>query len=476
MSSVVAVATPIANSQRNKDRTMPFLRRKQTGSFYTADDLTAVMMNELVQSIPFDKRSNLFNLRFLEPCVGEGSFVFAYIAATQKLGFTKEQYRHLLDNIYVCDINDEALLSYRHTLSRLAVECFDIHLDDSYFSDHIGNSLLFNLESNDPIYTPIEEVFGSAAANSFDIVATNPPYKNLKAERSHYPSDEEYNADKTRYSTVTRQASQYLQYSVKGVNNIYKFFVEEIIERYAKKDGVISLLIPSSILTDKTCEALRKRIFSIAAIQSIKIIGEESNAVDAQQALCALLIHKAKKSKTMEICQNYGLPQAKTIAVETAKAIDAGLGHSILVLEPSEYRRLQKLKSFPTIKEIPFIVNMRGELDLTANKASIVSENTGYPLLRGRNIGYYQLCDVPSGDYVNVNFVDSSTKRSYIKSERLICQQIANMSKERRLTFAIAPYNTVLGNSCNFIAIQENKFGIDLYFMLGLLNSSIMNW
>jgi DNA-cytosine methyltransferase len=475
-SAVAAVTVSNTNSQRNKDRAMPFLRRKQTGSFYTADDLTAVMMEELVWSLPIDKRRNLYNLRFLEPCVGEGSFVFAYIAAAQKIGFTKEQYRQLLDNIYVCDINEEALHSYRQTLSRLAVECFDVYLDDSYFTDHIGSSLLFDLESNAPTYIPIEDVFVNISANSFDIVATNPPYKNLKAERSHYPSDDEYNADKARYSAVTRQASQYLRYSVKGVNNIYKFFVEEITERYAKKDGIISLLIPSSILTDKTCEAIRKRIFTVASIKSIKIIGEESSAVDAQQALCAVLIHKAKKSKTIEICQNYGSPREKTIIVETAKAVDASLGYSILAIEPAENQRLQKLKSFPTIKETSFIVNMRGELDLTANKASIVSENTGYPLLRGRNIGFYQLRDVPSGDYVDRDFVDSSTKQSYIKCERLACQQIANMSKERRLTFSIVPSNTVLGNSCNFIVIRENEFGIDQYFMLGLLNSSIMNW
>jgi len=477
MGSTVLNITALEIKAQNTDRTMPFPRRKQTGSYYTANNLTALMMDELIQHLPLDKRARLYELKFLEPCVGEGSFVFAYLIAAAKLGFTCEQYHCLLKNIFVCDINQAALDSYRATLSEFAVEHFNIWLDDLYFADHVKNSgLLFDLGSNSPSYIPIESVFGNCATNGFDIVVTNPPYKNLKAERSHYPSTEEYNADKLRYAMVREQALRCLQHSTVGVNNIYKYFTEEIIERYAAKEGLVSLLIPSSILTDKTCGPLRKMIFDTAAIKSIKIIGEGSAVVDAPQALCALLIHKAANFKTIDICKDYGSPQEKSITVETAKAVDANLGYSILALEPSEYRKLQKLKAFPMVKNLPFIVNMRGELDLTSNKNCIVSENTGHPLLRGRNIGFYQLLGSSTGEFVKQSFVATSTKKRYIENDRLICQQIANMSKERRLTYAIAPKNAVLGNSCNFIAIQENEHGIDMYFMLGLLNSNIMNW
>lgn len=475
---ITASATSVSQiiCKHNIDRAMPFLRRKQTGSFYTADSLTAVMVDELVQSLSQDKREHLYNLRFLEPCVGVGSFVFAYLSVAVKLNFTKTQYQRLLDNIYVCDINTEALSHYRSALYEFALLQFDIELDDDYFIKHIGGGLLFNLDCDIPHYISIDDIFKNASENSFDIVVTNPPYKNLKAERSHYPTEEEYNMDKAKYTAVSKQAAQCLKFSVNGVNNLYKFFVEEIFEHYAAKDGVVSLLIPSSILADKTCEQLRKRIFSTAGIKSIKVIGENSTAVDAQQALCALLIHKNADFKTMEISRNYGSPQEKTLSVETAKAIDVDLGHSILILEPSEYRQLQILKDFPKIKNLDFIINMRGELDLTANKGEIVSEDTGYLMLRGRNIGYYQLRDVPSGEFVTSAFVSTTTKHCFVESERIICQQIANISKERRLTFAVAQKNTVLGNSCNFIIVKENKYGINLYFMLGLLNSSIMNW
>jgi len=477
MNSNASNLIPIELSEWKIDRDMASLRRKQTGSYYTASDLTLTMMEELIESLPSHKRNKLYELRFLEPCVGQGSFVFAYLSVAERLKFTHEQYKTLINNIFVCDINKAALDFYCTRLKELALNRFDINLDDTYFNEHVKCSgLLFNLEDDMPDYTAIDSVFGYNTLNSFDIVVTNPPYKNLKAERSHYPTDAEYNTDKVRYTKITEQASRCLEYSVKGVCNIYKFFVEEIIEHYATKDGVISLLIPSSILTDKTCEQLRKRIFNTAAIKTIKTIGEESNVVDAQQALCALLIFKSETSKTIEICRNYGSKQSSSLTIETTSAVDVSLGYSIIVLESAEYRKLQILKTFPKIKDLPFIVNMRGELDLTANKVSIVQENTGYPLLRGRNITFYQLNNNPSGDYVDQGFIKSSTKRSFIYEERLICQQIANMSKDRRLTFAVAPKKHVLGNSCNFIAIQDNSHGIDLFFLLGLLNSSIMNW
>lgn len=461
---------------RKIDREMSFLQRKQTGSFYTADSLTAVMIDDLICSLPDNKRENLFNLRFLEPCVGTGSFVFAYLMAAKKLSFTQEQYNYLLNNIYVCDINKEALDTYSLALFDFALENFGIELDEEYFSKHVGAGLLFDLSMDVPQYTSIDRVFGKGSENSFDIVITNPPYKNLKADRSHYPNDHEYAKEKIRYSIVTEQAIKHLQYSVYGVNNIYKYFVEEILERYATKNGVISLLIPSSILTDKTCELLRKRIFTTAGIKSIITIREGSNVVDSQQALCVLQIHKQKIFSTIDVCQDYDSSKQRRITVSTNKAFSVELGYSILLLEPEEYIQFEKLKKHPKIRDLDFIINMRGELDLTNNKNEITKENTRYPLIRGRNIGYYKLINTPTDEFARLSFIDKSTKKIFIKSERIICQQIANMLKDRRLTFSLIPENTVLANSCNFVTVKNNNYDVDLYFMLGLLNSSLMNW
>lgn len=50
------------------------------------------------------------------------------------------------------------------------------------------------------------------------------------------------------------------------------------------------------------------------------------------------------------------------------------------------------------------------------------------------------------------------------------------MKKERRVTFALVPENYVLGNSCNFISVEDNIYDIDVYTLLGLFNTKIINW
>jgi Alw26I/Eco31I/Esp3I family type II restriction m6 adenine DNA methyltransferase len=477
MNNTTAVVAPIASPKRvSVDKEMDVLLRKQTGSYYTADSLSITMAEELVDSLPVKKRRRLFDLRFLEPCVGNGSFVFAYLTAASKLGFTKEQYTTLLNNIYVCDTNENALTVYKQALIGFAKEHFDIVLKKDYFDKHIGGGLLFDLDNDRGEYIPISTVFGKDSENSFDIVITNPPYKNLKAEHTHYPDDTACKRDKDMYAHIGILATKTLKYSVAGVMNIYKLFIEEIIERYAKTDGVVSLLIPSSILTNKTCSKLRARIFETSGIKSIKVIGETSSVVDTRQSLCALLIHKGKSFKSISVCSDYCSPESPIVNVDTSRAVDVDSGHAILVLNHSDYNTLRQLKSFSRIKDLDFIVNLRGELDLTVNKNAITAKQGQYPLIRGRNISFYSLIDFPSSDYVEDQFVENSSKAKYIHSERIICQQIANIAKDRRLTYAVVPKDVVLGNSCNFISVSENEYGIDLYFMIGLLNSSIMNW
>src|SRR5690606_20232710 len=136
---------------------------------------------------------------------------------------------------------------------------------------------------------------------------------------------------------------------------------------------------------------------------------------------------------------------------------------------------LKKLRVFPTIKNLPFIVNMRGELDLTANANSITKAETMFPLLRGRNVGHFTLSNPPS-EFVESSFVESSPKGKYVKQPRIACQQVVNVHKERRVSFSYIDKNYVLGNSCNFISVNQNEYGIDLYALLGLLNSPIIDW
>lgn len=467
----------LSEKSRVVETEMNALTRKRTGSYYTDLRLTDVMMTELVAHMK-EKGKKLIDCRFFEPCVGTGNFVFSYIDAICRIEqIDREKAEVLLNNIYVSDVNQNALAGYQASLRELAILGWGLELSTGYFDKHCGTGLLIDVTAPTLKYIAVQEVFPEEVVkNGFDVVVTNPPYKNLKAERNQYEAEEDYISDKNKYSSISEIVSAKFLYSTDGVLNLYKLFVEEIIDRYANEDAFVSLLIPSSIMSDKTCQKLRTHILKDSNLLSVKVIGEGSGYIDAQQALSAMLIFKGATTRIVKIVKDYCNSPDDEAEVFIDDILNENTGNAIIAVSKEEYSKLKRLRNFSVIKELDFIINLRGELDLTTNKKHIVDYNTGYPLLRGKNIGYYALLETEEKEYVLEEFVRATKKKCYIENERIICQQIANMNKERRVTFSLAPKNYILGNSCNFISIKKNTYGIDIYALLGLFNTKIINW
>lgn len=464
----------IARESIEYEKSLDPLLRKQTGSYYTSMDLTIAMMEELIAEVDV---SNLYDKTFLEPCVGTGNFVFAYLAVCSKLGFTKKQYVQLINNIYVCDINHKALEMYKKNLAILTEHLFGIKLDTAYFDSHIGSGLLFDVNSSNISYQPIENVFSKdIIRNGFDIVVTNPPYKNLKAEKGQYSAEIDFYNDKEKYEFISQQATKYFKYSTVGVLNIYKLFVEEITEHYLASNGICFLLIPSSILSDKTCAKLRTQLLKTCNIKSIRLIEENSSFVLSSQALCTLLYRKGQPTNKIKIDGSFCGDIKKGTMVSIDDILDEATGNSILVLSRNEYSIRHTMMKHPTIKSLDYVMNLRGELDITLNSKAILETPTNYRFYRGRNIGYYEIINGDVSEYVDEAFVFHTAKKKYIQNPRLICQQVVNMAKKKRISFTLAPSNCVLGNSCNFISVLPNNDGVDLYFLLGILNSTLIEW
>lgn len=455
---------------------MDSLHRKRTGSYYTDLRLTDVMMNELVEKL-VKSGKKIPECTFFEPCVGAGNFVFSYLKRISTLNLSKKEIESVIKNIYVADINANALQKYKESLSTFVKTYWNIELDETYFESHIGSGLLVNVSADELTYIRLEDVFCKEIANrKFDIVATNPPYKNLKAERTQYASEEEYCEDQEKYASVAKLVNKNFRYSTDGVLNLYKLFIEEIVDRYANEDAYISLLIPASIMSDKTCEKLRTHLLVDKNLLFVKVINEGSGYIDAQQALVAVLLRTKGITKAVSITKDFCNAPDETTDVDIEDILNPNTGNSLIALSKDEYFKYKKLRTFPVVKDLKFITNLRGELDLTAGKEYIVRNQTSNILLRGRNIGYYELLDMSDIDYVDSAFLEKSKKSVYVNRDRIICQQIANMHKERRVTFALAKAGYILGNSCNFISVEENEYGIDIYTLLGLFNTKLINW
>ena len=171
------------DKSRSIETEMDTLARKRTGSYYTDLRLTDVMMTELVNRMK-ENGKKLIECRFFEPCVGAGNFVFSYIDAVRKIeNINREDAEILLNNIYVADVNQEALKGYKESLRELAYAGWGIELTPEYFDQHCGSGLLVDVTAPELRYISIQEIFSSEIfKNGFDVVATNPPYKNLKMD------------------------------------------------------------------------------------------------------------------------------------------------------------------------------------------------------------------------------------------------------------------------------------------------------
>lgn len=466
----------ISDTNRSFEKTINPLIKRQTGSYYTPINLTIPMMREIVSSFT---KEELCTKTFLEPCVGTGNYVFGYLFACWELNLSTNEIKAIINNIYVCDINNAALQVYRDNLMQVASKLFNITLDEEYFKTHIGRGLLFDVNSANTEYIPITERFSTKILRKgFDIIATNPPYKILKAESSQYEDTEEFLKDKQKYKEINDIALSHFHFSTTGILNIYKLFVEEILDQYLAPSGICSLLIPSSILSDKTCSKLRTHIIDTCRIETIHIIEENNSYISSSQAMCSLLLKKGEKTDSIKIigsCSNSS-KQETILSIDDIRKHNTG--NAILVLTPEESIIRQKMQAQPKIADLDYIVNLRGELDITLNKNSITNKPTKYKFYRGKNIGYYKTIESikTETEYVVENFVQNSAKKIYIFKPRLVCQQVVNMSKKKRISFTLIPENCVLGNSCNFVSILPNKDGIDEYYLLGLLNSTLIEW
>lgn len=455
------------------EKSLENLFRKQTGSYYTGLDFATVMCKDLIENFLTNNALDcLQNKTFFEPCGGSGNFIFAFLHELYSRDVSTEFIEAFINNIYYCEVNPLAIKFYKGYLSKLLKHYFQISVSEAYFSEHIGSGLLFDVSAPKQEYIPLESIFPSLK-NGVDILITNPPYKNFKAEKKHYENTERYEKDSQIYEEIKKLAQNHLIYSTNGTLNFYKLFVEEILIKYTKKDALVALLIPDSILSDKTCSKLRKYILLNSNVTSIKIIPEEADIVDAQQGLCAIQISKKGKTSNIQLYNDfYNNPLSKcNVNIETIAELSDD--YNILPISEEEYKKLECLNKFPRIKDLPYIKNLRGELDITLNGKSITREKTEFMFLRGRNVNFYKYS--LSDEFVDPEFVERTQKNIYIKRPRLICQQIVNKSKARRVAFALVPENMVLGNSCNFLSLDDNA-PISLNYLLAILNSSIINW
>ncbi len=494
--------------------------RKKNGIFHTPYGVASLIASEALKPIQdkirlisqgkltnTDKKQvyeEFVNLKVVDPACGTGIILSAIIdsllSINRKLrrelkgisGYLPDQefLNHIVcNNIFGIDINEKACaitrailtakyLSEQKDLTR-NVKCGNSLMPDGLFAD-----LGFSFSNEFP------DVFNTK--KGFDILVMNPPYERLKTDRSNFSKigngDIVYDAEREETAAFVQNVrrSGIFPLAGKGVLDLYKLFIDRAIQ-ITNDTGTISFIVPLSLLGDVSCSNLRKYIFNNSEITNVFCIPENARVFPkVSQAFCIMGFQKGKQPKPFSLYEkvNCVAPLRYWRKVEISQADISAICPetlSVPICDKGGWRILRKIHKYPRLHQIGDIINLRGELDLTLGKRYISVDSSKEILIRGSMVKAYYLdtSEPEVRGYVDIEKLIRDrilgSKSMYVNSTRLVGQQIANMGLKRRLRFALCEKG-VLANSCNFIGLRGQADRNYLYFLLGLLNSLLLNW
>lgn len=469
----------IHQKKRESEKIVNTDKRKHFGIYYTDYSVARLIAKE---SLSDSKDKDILELNFYEPCSGAGIFVIAYIdEVLGRVGSVNSKvFQKFINRIYFSDIDSEAI--------DLLIKILPLYVEFKYNvlikinpENYFKGDVLFTSKNGEIKKVNPKDIF--RISEGFDVVLTNPPYKLLKANNDKYKNELNLN----QYAFDIKSVLDFIR-----INNIYKFnqgtlnyyriFLEEILENYTHQSSKVGAIVPITLLNDKQSELLRKRIINKYKLFKIYIIPEKNEFFpDISQAFCFFALDKKTPGNIIRINpkvvnQNDFIKEGVEINIDHIEKV--GETAPIVIENEIGWKILQKLNAFPKLRSLASVCNARGELDLTLDKGFITKKRTSLPLLKGNNISEFSYT---IGEFfTDEKFMKKTAKKNkYILRERLVCQQISNIHLEKRLKFTKIPENIVLGNSCNFLTFDESLFGnseVGLDYLLGILNSMLLNW
>lgn len=464
------------NGTLTRKKSKHYLR--ETGAVYTLKQISNEIVNNTIAKA-VDGGVNPKNITCLDFACGTGRFYFEAVEILKsKYNLSLEQI--VCSNLFAVDIDATALAILRcKILSKF--QKINSKIINAISTNTINRNALIprNALINDSDnFIDFSGDFKSIFANNgFDVIFSNPPYCLLKVNKKG--SQQKLNGYYLEFQNKIQKQINYFrssgiyQHSVEGMLNYYQLSIEMII-RLTKPNGQIGIICPSSLFADLTSAKLRKHILISNKLQFIRYFPEAANLFDnVSQSTVIFYLRKGCKTDSIQI----QMPDHSfDVNFSTIQNIfPANL--EIPLIDKMGWSVLEKISEQPKLKEISFIRNKRGELDLTLFKPQITKSNTGYRLVRGNMISDETLKD-KNGEFVRIeSFLEKKSNEYKVNDyhqERLVCQQISNIDSHRRLKFVFCEKTDILGNSCNYIVSTRSK--VDLSKLYYLLNSSLLNW
>lgn len=479
------------------------------------------------QRCDLEEFEHFLSLKTLDPACGPGAFLISAIevfrkrsstieAAAKKVGLLSIDLPSLLrENLFGVDIDKAALeiadisialllgqnpvsttssfgVRLKQGNSLVMINGWDGSANHTSFFEDSASRCSFEWQSEFPDIL-------ARGAKGFDFIVMNPPYERLKPNLAEFLRERLQSGDRTirlqefeDYKVALREDIAYFrnsgEYSLgnRYTINTYRLFIEQAL-RLARPGGRLGLVVPSTLLGDISAGPLRRHLLSKHCLVRLDEYTERARLFSGvTQSVCVMTVETY--GTTQSLSASFGLSdvhdaQTKTRLKLRVADIEQVMGESMVIprVNQTGWEILKILHENPTLDSLPWLQNRRGELDLTLSKEHINLGKKGSRLVRGADISRYTLRPIRrKSESVElssfVNSLGSSVRSPHIFSSRIACQQVSNRAQRWRLKFAVVPSRTVLANSCNYVAVDPSEDEWLLSYLLGILNSDLLNW
>tara|TARA_Y100000590_G_scaffold130211_2_gene148735 strand:- start:219 stop:1682 length:1464 start_codon:yes stop_codon:yes gene_type:complete len=409
----------------------------------------------------------------------------------------REDTLRLLEGLQMVDTSEVAVNSARKriviVLARLGLVDLDGEGDDGMVGLSEAEMIV---ESNVRCMDPL---MGEWPWNERPmLLISRPPWLRIKDRFRGHPDGSTLRKELSSQLREFKGADGNARFSaIKGNVNLYRLYIERSLQ-ISQSGGRVRLVVPSSVLREKSSLPLRKLLVESNGWDSVWSFPEDSRLLfGGSQGVSVIGITVGEET---DVLTSFGPLLVDDIAPGRGLASDA----PFLELERGPWSSWTDTSW--AVPKMPRDEESRSRTIMAignlADKPRLVEEGTGLnPSGRAikvrvgeveRSVWKKEICDwsgktgeVPFIRAAHINFIDgkgsvvhpafgsdSEIRKSAWKGpsqmsvqSRIVCQSVVNPHAERRLVWAVVPEGCVLGNSVSFLDLpNEVKDGLSEKF------------
>jgi len=496
--------------------------RKAGGVYYTPKYIVDyIVKNTVGEKAKGAAPKEIEKLKILDPACGSGSFLlgaYSYLLNHHLAYYTKrdninkaikngnifqahansyrltiqEKQKILLNNIFGVDIDAQAV---EVTKLSLLLKLMEGESDESAgqlfkhsdvkllpnLSDNIkcGNSLispdfykgknlsLFNDEAMRKInvfdWNDKGKGFGEIMARGgFDCVIGNPPYLFITeisgVERDYF--FDSYDTSEYRF-------------------DVYGLFIEKSITELLQRKGALSFIVPHTLLANDSFSKLRKCVLENSYLSSVVDIGPNVFQGARNETMIFIAQKVASRSTRVVSTNSEIFPAPLKSFTINQKEWSIGPKYAWNVnISPNELKLIARLNGMDV--KLGDICSINQGLR-TGDNARYLSNSKKSNIWKhaagGKEVGRYKSLTDQLFVYYDSEVLDAPRRREIFDSpEKLVVQEIRNITLLRRIIATYDNRQFYCLQSTNVINALPNKTELKIKYLLGALNSNLINY